>query len=91
MTFAEQQVHGSSGCNLYSGTYTTDGSAIELRAFAATEGACEAEQDQGREDAFLDALVTIETYSVLGDRLELRDDTGAARLVFEPGLQAPRP
>lgn len=77
------QVTGSSGCNSYSGPFTTSGTdGIKLGPLAATAKACEG--DAGTvEGEYLAALDTVTTYEIAGDQLTLRDSSGAAQVTYQ--------
>lgn len=67
---------GLAGCNNYMGGYTSDGSSITIAPPASTRKACPNPIMQ-QEAAYLAALPTAATYSIQGDRLELRTADGA--------------
>ncbi|MGV8835320.1 META domain-containing protein [Cellvibrio sp.] len=71
---AENRVSGSDGCNRLMGSYLLEGDTLTLGEMAGTKMACAegAEQTQ----AFNEALTKVAAYTVHGDQLELRDDTG---------------
>ena len=73
MTFdAEGQVSGNSGCNQFSGGYSTDGNSIAIGPLMSTMRACADEAVNTQEQQFLAALDQAETWSISGDHLELR-------------------
>ena len=69
-------VAGSAGCNQYSAPYTVDGDAIEIGDAITTRMMCP-EPMMEQETAYLAALGNATTFSLGGDRLELRDADGA--------------
>ena len=79
MTFDEDgQVSGSAGCNNFTGGYTVDGHKITIGPLASTMMMCaEPETVMEQEAQFLAALSTAATYTIHGDKLELRTATGA--------------
>ncbi len=79
MTFgADGQVSGSAGCNNFTGGYTVDGDAITIGPLASTMMMCaDPENVMEQEQMFLSALSAATTYTIHGDRLELRTATGA--------------
>lgn len=79
---------GSAGCNNYMTSYTTDGDQIQIEPAASTRMMCpEPEGVMEQEAAYLTALTTAATYSISGDRLELRTADGALAV----GYSAPPP
>jgi heat shock protein HslJ len=81
---ADGTISGNSGCNSFSGTYTTDGSNITIGPLATTMMACE-EVVMQQETAYLAALQSAATYQVMGDTMQLRtaDDALAAMFAAE--------
>jgi heat shock protein HslJ len=72
---------GSAGCNSFTGSYKVDGDKITIGPLASTMMACD--QPEGvmdQEAQYLAALQSAATYSIEGNRLELRtaDDAMAA-------------
>lgn len=61
--------HGSTGCNLISGTYELGVSALRLKAGAMTMMACP--DDAIQEQPFLDALQATRGYRIAGGKLAL--------------------
>ncbi len=83
--FTEDQISGSTGCNTYFSTYEVSGGELSIGAVAVTEMWCmEPEGVMDQEQAFLDALASVASYRMAGERLELLDGTGEAILTFEP-------
>lgn len=82
-------VSGTSGCNAFSGTFRTDGDAIEIGQLASTMMGCEPERT-AQEAAFNAAISDVTTWRLGEDgRLTL---TGGADLVALPApLDAPAP
>lgn len=85
-------VGGSAGCNLYRGPYRIAGTGITIGPLITTRMAC-APPIMEQEHAFLEALQASTTYAIVGDRLTLRDDSGAQQALFvRPSVQPiPRP
>lgn len=74
---ADGTLSGSTGCNNYNTTYTTDGNNITIsEQIATTRRACDQPRTE-QEAAYLAALPQAATYSISGDRLELRAADGA--------------
>jgi heat shock protein HslJ len=72
-TFSDGTVSGSTGCNRFSATYTTDGDALEIGQVATTNAAC---PDDTAEREFLAALDRVEAWRVEGGELALDDGDG---------------
>ena len=71
------QVTGSAGCNNYFGSYEVDGETINFGLLGSTLMACaEPEGVMNQEMAYLEALGSVVTYHIEGDRLELIDADG---------------
>ncbi|MCL4267484.1 MAG: META domain-containing protein [Anaerolineae bacterium] len=74
---ADGTLSGSTGCNNYTTSYTTDGNNITIsEQIATTRRACDQPRAE-QEAAYLAALPQATTYSISGDRLELRAADGA--------------
>ncbi len=67
-------VSGTGGCNSYSGSYTTFGQQLTVGALAATKKLCPVGSEL--EAAYLAMLQAANSYSVLGDRLEITTADG---------------
>ena len=79
---ADGKVSGFSGCNSYSGPYTTSGSSISVsRKMAVTQKAC-ARAVMQQERLYLAALTAAKTYSIAGDILKLRGRSGLTLATF---------
>jgi len=80
LTFDEESsgVTGSTGCNDFSGNYSTDGDSIEFGDLAITQMFCEDTADQ--EVWMMAALADATTYTVDSQTLELFDETGSRLL-----------
>lgn len=74
-TFADEgRLSGSSGCNPYRGTYTTDKGAIEIADLAGERKACpEPTGVMEQEATYLDLLASVAAFRVDGAALELLD------------------
>lgn len=77
MAFAtDGSVSGTTGCNQYNGTYTTDGQTIKIGPLAMTRMACLEEAVNAQEVAFTAALEGATTWAIDSDGdLELRGQT----------------
>lgn len=74
----ESGVTGSTGCNNFFGTYSTDGDSIEFSGLGATEAFCEDTSDQ--EVWMMAALANATTYTVDSTTLDLFDADGSRLL-----------
>jgi heat shock protein HslJ len=75
--FETGRVSGFSGCNTYSGSYTTSGSRIDITGFATTGLACDG-QLMSAEATYLASLGAV-------DRLRFRDDETLGRMLVLTG------
>ena len=79
---ADGKVSGFSGCNSYSGVYTTSGGSISVsRKLAVTRKAC-ARAVMLQERLYLAALTAAKTYSIAGGVLRLRGRSGLTLATF---------
>ena len=80
LTFDEESsgVTGSTGCNDFSGNYSTDGDSIGFGDLAITQMFCEDTADQ--EVWMMAALADATTYTVDSQTLELFDESGSRLL-----------
>ena len=77
------RISGFAGCNNLGGTFQHEGVALRFGdKLAMTRMACVGEGD-ALEGAFTKALVSTASYRISGEQLELRDTTGAVRMIFE--------
>lgn len=74
---ADGTISGSSGCNRYSGPFSTSGNAIKVGDVASTMMACD-DAIMAQEKSFLGALTTASAFSVDDTTLTLSDRDGAA-------------
>jgi len=78
-TFDGTQVSGNSGCNTFSGGYTTSENTIAIGPLASTQRACADPAVDEQEQQYLTALGLAKTFTVAGRRLDLyRADGGYA-------------
>jgi copper homeostasis protein (lipoprotein) len=81
ITFKDQRVSGSSGCNRMTGGYTHDGIKLSFSPIAGTQMACPG-PDMELESAFLKVLETIDSFRITGSTLQLlHEGTPAATFV----------
>ncbi len=74
---------GSAGCNNYTTSYEVNGDAISIGPAAATMMMCaEPEGVMEQEIAYLAALANSSTFTLNGDRLELRAADGALQVSY---------
>ena len=78
---ADGKVSGSAGCNNYTGGYQADGSKLRFTPAAATRRMCATPGVMEQEQAFFEALETVATMRMEGDRLEMRTADGALAVV----------
>ena len=82
---AGQQVSGNSGCNIFGGSYSTNGSRLALTQLNSTMRACADQGLNDQEAEFYQALGVVTAYEISGGQLLLRDAGGTAVLTFNPG------
>jgi heat shock protein HslJ len=70
VTFADERVSGSTGCNRYTGSYAVDGDSLEIGTIASTRMACPPPAD-AVERAYLDALGRVTGWRSDGEALVL--------------------
>jgi heat shock protein HslJ len=73
---------GSGGCNLYGGSYETNGLAINISQVASTLRYCVDTAVDDRESAYLGLLGEVRMYRIEGDSLRFTDGAGTEVLVF---------
>ena len=71
---------GSSGCNTFSGPYTTDGETISIGPLASTLKMCPDEKVMDQETQFLAALEAAASLEIRGHRMQLRNADGALQV-----------
>jgi putative lipoprotein len=80
---SEGSVAGSSGCNVFSGSYTDDGTTLSIGPLATTRRACAIPIMQ-QEQAFLTALQASTQYELTSQQLTLRNPEGAIQVTLLP-------
>lgn len=80
-SFGDGQISGTAAVNSYSGECAVGGITFSPGAIARTEMAGPPEAMEA-ESAYFELLQQAETYEVSGDRLEVRDASGAMLLEF---------
>lgn len=79
--FSEGQITGSGGCNSFTASYELDGDRVTIGPAAATRKFCnEPEGIMDQEQQYFEALSRATTYSLMPERLELRDDSGSLQV-----------
>lgn len=82
------KVSGQSGCNTYNGPYTLDGDNLTIGPnLASTQMAC-GEAETAVEQAYLERLPKVASYSIDGESLTLADGDGEALLEYEASVGA---
>ncbi len=77
LAFADGKVSGSAGCNSYGGAYSLGGEKIQIKEVVSTLMACIDPQGvMDQETAFLNSLMSAESYQVSGDSLQIRTSDG---------------
>jgi heat shock protein HslJ len=71
---------GSGGCNQYNSTYTLQDDQMTIGPVASTQMACATGMDA--EQAYFQALGTVQKYNILNQRLTLTYNQGAGVLVY---------
>lgn len=82
ITFEDDQIFGTAACNGFGGSYTLEDSEIAFVEFAVTEMACSPQEVMIAEQAFINALFTVETAEIVDDGLILSGSR--TELHFEP-------
>ena len=81
--FTDGKVTGSAGCNNYSASYEISNSHITIGPAMTTRRQCaEPEGIMVQEQEFLQALAVATQYTLMADRLELRDGNGSLQVTF---------
>jgi heat shock protein HslJ len=80
--FTATLVSGTTGCNLYGGSYSVDGDELQLGALAMSQRACTAPAD-AVEAEFVATLADVRRWSIDGANLVLAGGDGTQLLRFE--------
>ena len=86
LAFTEDKVSGSTGCNDFSGTYTSDEEALTITLGPMTQKACGDPAITAQETAVVAQLANVASYTSDDTGLTLKDSSGATVLVYGPGL-----
>jgi heat shock protein HslJ len=84
ISFNNERVSGSAGCNRYQASFSFDGSSFSFSPAVSTRKACP--QPEGlmeQEYRFLNILPEVTRVTIRGDELRLESEAGAA-LIFRP-------
>lgn len=74
--FGNGTISGSSGCNTFTGSYSTSGNSISVGQLITTQMACEEDVMQ-QEQEYLAALSSAQSYTISGSTLTLNHPGGA--------------
>ena len=77
---------GNAGCNRYGGSYTLDGTTLELGNAVSTLMACADEAVMAQETAYLPALANVASYAIVDDQLQLLDADDNVLMTFSAGV-----
>jgi heat shock protein HslJ len=75
-------LNGSTGCNVFNGTYTQDGDDLSIELGPMTLAACADEAANAQERAILDGLARVVSFTAAG-QLALLDEDGVAVLLYD--------
>jgi heat shock protein HslJ len=75
LMFQDGQVSGSSGCNRFNGSFTSQGNALTIRPLATTRKACE-DAVMVQEQEFLSALESATTWDIVRGMLDVHRADG---------------
>ena len=85
---ADGRVTGSAGCNQYTARYVAQGATLRIESAALTRMACLRPGVMEQERAFVDALASVATARVDGNRLELRREDGTLAVTLQRSADA---
>jgi heat shock protein HslJ len=88
LTLQDGQATGVTGCNNYFGTYAIDGEKLVIQPMGSTMMACP-EPQMAQEQAYIAALSSVASYTIVGNQLQLANADGDVVLVFEPQVSTP--
>lgn len=89
LTFEDDRIVGSAGCNGYFADYTVNGDRISYGIVGNTLMACEPAELMTQEKAYLEALHAGAQVRVDGDRLEILAPDGQPALIFARRVEWP--
>jgi heat shock protein HslJ len=77
------EISGEAGCNIYGGSFTLTDGNIQVEDIFVTERYClEPEGLMQQEQAYFNALGSVNQFIVSNNRLQLKDQAGATVLIF---------
>lgn len=82
VTFGDERVNGSAGCNSYFGSVTVRGDNLDIGLLATTRVYCTSPDVRDQEQRFLAALQSARTFRIVGTELRISDAEGVVRLVL---------
>ena len=77
----ENRISGSSGCNRMMGGFEENADQLKFKSLGGTRMACQ--QGMDLETRFLQALLTVASYRILGEHMDLLDANGAIVASFD--------
>jgi heat shock protein HslJ len=83
LTFSEQGIAGSTGCNQFTGTFAFENNTIQISDIISTLVACEADIAT-QEAAYLNALQTANTFQISNGQLQITYADGVLTFVAGP-------
>jgi heat shock protein HslJ len=85
--FNNGRITGTTGCNQYFGSYMTNGHALDISAIGSTGMNCASPKgNMDQEEAYLQILSRVDTWSLVDKHLMIRDASGREILIFVSGL-----
>lgn len=76
----EGRVHGTSGCNLFNGSFEVNGQKLSFDGFMQTLMACD-EATMQQEFSYMKLLADTQSYSITGDTLTIVTSNGSLSFV----------
>ena len=76
LIFAEDSLGGNDGCNSYGGSYTSEGSKIDVGDDIVSTMMYCSDQIQTQTNAFYQALLNAASFKITGGKLSLLDSSG---------------
>lgn len=82
LSLGSGQVQGSSGCNTFRATYTSEGNRLKIGPAISTRMACTGEEVMQQERKFLAALQSAKVWTITGGMLDVHRADGQRMLAF---------